>query len=512
MWLRSDSVLKAVIILDNSVSMAAFKDELEDRLNQRLSELKNTASKTEWILITSDINQGTLYSGYDLNKLHQSLKKWTPSQGHHDLLPAINLAQNMIRQKGHIIFVSDHKQSLPVNIEHLSVGYPIDNCGFTGLKVDRNEEAVKWNVLVKNYGQTPQKRNWWIETKNQKQKKNTIQLNPGESMTLSGFFPTGIDQFVLYVEPDRFTLDDRCPVMRPKSKQLGIKFNSDSPLASFYQKVLTVFQDINPNHALIDSDLTFTEFQSNETPEFIQNGVSFLIEHSTNTLPMTGTIIAENHPLMEDLNWQSLIINAEPLNMNTTKNDQILLWQGKRPLILLRSDDSIQRLIINFDLHHSNALKTPALVILLHRFIESSRDKKVAAESGNYELSQLARIACDPDGREIIYNSNTVDSEAAKETAFRPSKQTLLRAPAYPGFFTVKQGNKTLLNGASSFADVREANFKKAVSIYPSAEKVKTLTIQNSRHETLWPIWALLILGLLLGNYSLKQEQKIFSG
>ena len=87
---------------------------------------------------------------------------------------------------------------------------------------------------------------------------------------------------------------------------------------------------------------------------------------------LQGAVVAENHPFMADLNWQSLVCRSS-MSVPRTEGDEVLLWQSDRPLIMLRRAGAYRQLIFNFDLTASNAERLPAFIVLLHRFAEFVR-------------------------------------------------------------------------------------------------------------------------------------------
>jgi hypothetical protein len=169
-------------------------------------------------------------------------------------------------------------------------------------------------------------------------------------------------------------------------------------------------------------------------------------------------------------------------------SDQVLLWQGERPLLFIRALGAIRTLVVNFDLRRSNADRLPAFVVLLHRFIDTIRAEKVAPEQRNVEINQLLQVAADPAG------------PAARMVP--ESTEGVLRAPDEPGFFRVAQGEKTLLTGAAHFADPREADFRQAASHDSLQPAITKLVERSSQQDFFAPAWALLLGGVMLINWA----------
>src|SRR5690606_19992446 len=126
------------------------------------------------------------------------------------------------------------------------------------------------------------------------------------------------------------------------------------------------------------------------------------------TQRLTTPLVAENHPLMRDLNWQGLLIQAAA-KPTREDSDQVLLWQGDRPLIVLRETARERRLFCNFDLRYSNAGRLPAFIVLLHRFLEEARDAKPAFSRRNLQTAQLISTGVDPVGEPVTLHFRAPD-------------------------------------------------------------------------------------------------------
>jgi hypothetical protein len=168
--------------------------------------------------------------------------------------------------------------------------------------------------------------------------------------------------------------------------------------------------------------------------------------------------------------------------------DEVLLWQGSRPLIWLRGDASQRSLVVNFDLRQSNADRLPAFVILLNRFAEEVRSRKVALERGNVETNQLLEPASRKDGAlpEIVPGTNAGG---------------VLRAPGEPGFFEVRQAGTPLLQAAAHFADPREADFHDAATFDTVGDAAQVQARRSSQEDFLAPFWILLLAVVLMANW-----------
>lgn len=133
-WTRQDSRQSIAIVLDTSISMSAFQEELEPTLSKALAPWSRAAAKTDWILTQSDTRLPTLYKGTDLSALLTSLKTFSPTQGTHDPTNALLIARSLVKATGTVLFITDHRPpSLPSETGLITLGTPFPNIGFAGL-------------------------------------------------------------------------------------------------------------------------------------------------------------------------------------------------------------------------------------------------------------------------------------------------------------------------------------------------------------------------------------------
>ena len=478
--LRRDSGQRIVVVLDSSVSMGAFRDELARALPPRLRALTRVAAQTEWHLLETDPARPTLYAGPDLPRLLAALDGWTPHLGTHDFAPALQAAHGLAGAAGLVVFVTDRKTDVPDGVETLAVGRPLDNCGWVGVSV----EGARWRALVQDHAAAPQTRAWHLEVDGSATPDETLTLAPGQVRTLAGAFPAGKDRCTLVLGGDAFALDDRLPLVRPEPKRLALFIGGgERAPAEFLRR----FADSVPQTDLADSeekaDLCLDVLAPGTTPA--RPAVLFAPAAAGSKAYLPGEPLAENDPLTAGLVWNGLLCKAtDPAPPQP--GDRTLLWQGVRPLIFLRGDGLKRALVVNFDLRQSNADRLPAFVVLLGRFAESVRAEKVAFERRNAETNQPLAVAADPAGP---------PPQTSDGTGNPP------RAPAAPGFFEVRQGDAVRLEGAAHFADPREADFKDAASFDTLEGKAARLRESHSRDDVLWPVFALALGAVLLAGW-----------
>lgn len=80
-------------------------------------------------------------------------------------------------------------------------------------------------------------------------------------------------------------------------------------------------------------------------------------------------------------------------------------------------------------------------------------------------------------------------------------QRRLLRAPAVPGFFELKQGDAALLTGAAHFADPRESDLTGASAKDEVTGLHVDLVESHSESDGQWRLWTLLLLLAWLASW-----------
>jgi len=474
-WVRPDAAQHVMLVLDSTVSMSAFHDELLRAVDQDTARLAAAAAHTEWQLIESDMTRPTVYSGPSRDALLAALRTWKPHLGAHDPSPQIQAAQAMLGGKGTLIFVTDRNRTLPAGVHLLAVGHPFDHCGFCGMTVT----GSTWRALARNYGATPQQRNWWIEANGQKSPPRDLTLDPGRAVQLTGAFPPGATRCELVMDADAFPLDSRLPILMPQLKRLSIRISPAPEYQDFFKQFIGSLDRVDASPTAPDLTLSVYDPMNPGLPR--TPAIVLVSDPSPSSTFPEGNVTAAANSLAAELNWSGLLAN-ESMAVPPKPDDETLVWQGDRPLIFLRHEGPAPLLVVNFDIRASNAPELPAFILLLHRFAEQIRAAKMADESRNVETSETLSVATDPRLPPPVLAGTT-------ELAFR--------APSEPGFFKVTQAGRELLDGAAHFADTRAADFRAA----SSADDVRAETAQtlrrNSQPDLLAPAW-MLILGIAM--------------
>lgn len=497
-WTSAASVQRIVIVLDNSASMSAFRKELDRAMREKIRPLGSSSRTTEFSLIPSTVSGENLYRGTSFDEMMDSLKQWSPSAGVHSIESSLRVGRSLAGSEGTLIFVTDHPQSsLPFGAFLLGVGSPLDNVGFAGLRIETVGEEGIWRATLRNYSPSPQSRRWVLASGNQRTEPRPADLAPGETRTLQGRFPETSDRLSLILEGDRFALDDEIFVVRPSPKPLLISRTGAPNVEPVVASLLRSLENVRQSEAGELADLVFATYNPLKPSELPPTAVVFLNQEQVPRQFLSGHLVTANDPLVESLDWQGLIARSTP-SIPILEGEHVLLWQGDRPMILLREKGNASQLIFNFDVAHSNATRLPAFVVLIHRLVHRIRERKIGLEVTNLELNQPVTVAHDsgPEAPSLV----TVSGSTRQTIPIERAGQIL--APALPGFFQIFQNDTPLLDSSANFADLREADFSKAATLSELDSLPSEIRIRESTADPAWQLWVCLFaMTLLLSWY-----------
>lgn len=516
-WKTDQTRQQIVLVMDQSASMEAFREEAIQQLEQGLPELSRAASHVAYTAIESHPEGETLYRGDDLGDLLASLDEWRPASSAHSSETALRVGRSLAGAGGTLILVSDHiPEDIPYGAVLLAVGSPIENVGFAGQRVDRtppgsdegsDTREMTWQVTVRNYSDTPQTREWFLATGNQRTASRTLTLDPNSTRTLAGAFPDGATRIQLMLEPDSFGRDDHLYLVAPEPKPLIVAPNVAPAADELFRSILASLENARLPETGGDSpetpDLIVSTYNPLSPRPFPEVGIGFVNQESVPREFLGDAIVSSNRPLVAHLNWQGLIARRTP-SIPPREGDLPLVWQGERPLIVLRESADQRLLLFNFDVIQSNAPRLPAFIVLVDRFANSIRDRKIASRSENMELRQPIPLACDTGE-----NAAPLFLESASGRETIPLERLgLLRSPHEPGFFAVRQGNILLVSGAANFADTREADFTEADSRSELSSLPEQIVVRHTVTDPWWQAWAIALLALALFCWAVIQKRE----
>lgn len=501
-YVKAKSTQRIAIVLDSSASMRVFKEKITPSLEQEITRLQGNAANVEIWILESDPSKPKIYQGTAPEKMMEALGKWTPSSGAIEPSNSLRIARSLVSAEGAVCYITDTpiEDTLPYNASYISIGSNIENVGITGVSFEQRDSNLIWKAVVRNYSDTTQQRNWYLNTAKGKSSSRKLQLNAGRLTTLQGAFPAGTQRCQLVLEEDSFTLDDSLPMVRPKPKPLMVFSTLAKDAARLSDRMLTSFPNLLEAANQDAADLVVS---STETTPSDSHLIVFPTDQAPTRRYLTGNIVTPKHKLTEGLNWHTLLVR-QSISIPQDKADDVLLWQGNCALIFLRRHPASgnKALVFNFDIQKSNALKQPATAVLLLRFCEQLRNEKMAPETRITETGEpleLTRLHGEK-APALTINTLGLDGELLK-TEQRPANSGALSAPDTPGFFTIAQDEEILFTSATYFADTREADFSNCSIDDLPASSMATAVDRHTRDDHLWRVWVCLILTAMLGAW-----------
>lgn len=501
-YVKAKSTQRIAIVLDSSASMRVFQNKIAPALEKEIPRLQGNAANVEVWILESDPAKPKIYQGSSPEKMMEALGKWTPSSGAIEPSNSLRVARSLVGAEGAVSYITDTpiEYALPYHASYVAIGENTPNCGITGVSFEQRDGNLIWKAVVRNYSDKPQQRTWHLETARGKSSSRDLLLDAGRLTTLQGAFPAGEKRCRLVLSEDAFALDDTLPLVRPAPKPLMVFSTLGKESVNLSDRMLKSFPNLReaPDNGAADLVITSTE-----TTPSSSNLIVFPSDRASSPPYLRGNIVAPKHPLTEGLNWQTLLVRAS-VSLPHDAADDVLLWQGNRALVFLRTHPSSGRraLVFNFDIQKSNALKQPAAAVLLLRFCEQLRNEKIAPETRITETGEPLKLTRHRGEKAppLTIETLALDGEVLK-TEQRPAATSLLSAPDTPGFFTISQGDETLFTSATYFADTREADFSNCAMDDLPASSLATAVDRHTRDDHLWRVWTCLILAAVLGAW-----------
>ena len=521
-WLLSEpryqkarSTQRVAIVLDSSASMSVVKDQLIEEITEALPDIQGAATALEVTLLESTPGRPRLYSGASVEDLRAALEEWRPRTGLMDPAQALRLARSLVSREGIVIYATDTPIEAPFDARILAVGEEIENVGFTGVSIVEKEGQPVWQALVRNYSKNRSSRTWQLEMPNGAMTEpKTFDIDPNGFVTLQAAFPDGADRVQLVLSPDDFTLDDFLPMVVPQPKKISIFSATGGAYEELAKKLQRSLDSTVETYDATDADLTILSYDPLDPVQTTGNAIVFVRDDTRGGAYLKGGIISSPHPLIDALNWQSLLVR-ETIQLQRRETDNVLLWQGSRPLIFLREKEATadspasRQLCFNFDLRLSNAATQPAFIVMLHRFSEQLRASKVAPATEMLESGQPIELAAsaDPEAPALTLKSINLDGKTTATDSLPASLRVKVTAPLDSGFLNVSQGESELLDASVYFADTREADFSACAKDNTLSMGSAASVERHTEEDHWWRAWFLLLLLALLISWHFTRER-----
>jgi hypothetical protein len=500
-WPRAESAQTVVLVLDASAAMEAFRAPAINAAEREMALAEGLAARTTWVVMTTDPRATPLYRGLDRQSAEASLASWKPELGTHDHAPALHLARSLAGEAGRTLLITDTRAKVAPGQRAAGVGKPLENAGFAGASVVREETGHTWRALVRSHAAVAQTRTWWLETPAGKTAPKDFSIAPGGVVELAGSFPDGTERATLVLNPDAFTPDDRLPLVRPLAKPLAVSVEGEAAdaAAEFFRRVAPSVEGVTLG-PLPAADLRIARLDQAAVAAETRSGIFLPPADARRDISLASDpVTAEHHPLVDGLNWQGWI-GAGPAGYLRGPTDPVLLWQLRTPLMFLHTSAAgARQLRLSFDWDRSNATRLPAAVLLVRRFLEEERDSRPRPFAANFDCSSplAPAVGLDVGGLTLEFEPAAGGPPEKSTTG-----ATVPRAPGRPGHFTLMRGPELLVRGAAQWADVRQGDFRSAETFFQDNEAERHAAIERlTRPDPLTMVWMLALAGCALGSW-----------
>ncbi len=485
------------VVIDGAGSLSAFREEAIAALEQATGRLESSGG-VEWLLIQSGIAPAVVYRGSNRLKMLEAIREqWHPLERDHALGPAVELAADMVGQESHVIIVSDRPAAgVSDQVGQILVGVRIANVGILGSSLT---EEGRWQVMIRNWSDEDAKRSFRILTKEGiALAEYELLLTGGEMRTVSGILEEGIHAIRFVLEEDRFALDDEVHLVRPLGKKLVLKNRAGSEWDSLLERLaassgLTLEEDRDQGPSPgEEGELVFWAYDP-LAPSWPEEAAVSFVRDPSRASGIATAITPSIDAMVEGLSWEGLLV-GQTFRAPVGEDARVLLWQGDRALIFVRGSKSTPHLVFNFDLAQSNITRLPAFALLVDRFVQDVRRQRLRYERKNLPTGHLLDLPPDVLASDVQIRSSQDDMTKVTLTG----NQRLV-SPWRPGFFEVIVGERTILDAATQYVDLRRGDFSEAQTLVKLNAKIahREDRVSEFQHE-LQAVLALLLVGCLL--------------
>lgn len=501
-WVQADSTQTVVVVLDASASMQPFADRAVAAGETELNSAQGFAAHTTWVVLTTDSRQPPLYRGPSLRAAAAALRTWQPELGQHDFSAALQTARGLAGASGRTLLITNSRSKAPPDQSTVGVGEPLDNVGFAGATVVREDGHWRWKAWVQNHSATRQTRSWHIVMGEQRSAEQSLDLNPDALVEIGAAWPDAATELAVELAPDRFTTDDRLPLVRPRPRPLTVTVEGEDDAALFFRKLAQNVEGVTvtatPGATLRLARLDWTAVAAES-----RGGIFWPpADRRSQVSLMTEPVIPDRHSLVDGLNWQGLV-GSGPNGYRATTGDVTLLWQDRSPLVLLRPSAPLastphRKLLLAFDWDTSNAARLPSLVLLAERFLTQERDAQAAQYSANFDAGAPIALADAIPPGDLRLSFRRASGGPAVVTSVRAAARPELRAPGGVGLFTLSLGDARLVTGSAQFADPRQSDFRSAETFRQEIPREQKAAVErNTRPDPLAAVWLMLMAAML---------------
>jgi hypothetical protein len=458
--------------------------------------------------MTTNPREPALYRGEALDAARAALETWQPELGVHDPAAALRLARGLAGAAGRTLFITDTRAKVPPDQRAIGVGHPIENVGFAGAVVSREGATLTWRALIKNHATTPQRRQWHVVAEGVASPPQALEIAPGMLTEISAQFPATVERVTVALSGDAFALDDRLPLVAPRPKPIAVSVEGTDEAAEFFRRLVTAVDGVTFAAAGALARLRLARLDPAKVAGETRGGIFWPPADQRAQAPLLGDpVTPERDPLVDGLNWQGWL-GTGPTGFAAAPHDSTLLWHGRWPLVFVREParadglaaEPARKLMLAFDWATSNASRLPAMVLLIRRFVEAERDAQPLAYAANFDCSAPVAVRGVP-----LDGAFTMTFEPAGEPGRPPQRELIpvtpragIRAPARPGFFTLRRDDEVLVQGSAQFSDTRQGDFSAAERFVHEVRGEREAALERNTTSDPFVVGWLVLLGALL--------------
>ncbi|MDD2943050.1 MAG: BatA domain-containing protein [bacterium] len=398
------------IVFDGSASMYAFHEKAKTRALSLISQTADsgdTGVLDQVSLYDSHKSSRPFFRGNQRIKLEKAISDWLPSAAEGRESLAIAAAKKEVGEHGRVFYITDRAQPSVNEVIQINIGRPLENIALFAPQVTIEDKRWGWQAEVGNFSNRVRKIGWIARSNDGEiisRGQNELLLD--SKLTISGTVPTKIAEISLSLgepegEPlkDDFPLDNALAIIKPKSAKIRLYVSVAKSHQQLLKRLLAVIPESAFVGSITEADLAFVSDNEELPATYSKSSVIFhdagsepSQKHPLATAGHTG-IVSSDHYLISGLSWETLTPRDIALREGNNENHPkiVLLAKDNIALLELEKSGSGEKLTFNFDVAENGTLPQPAIVVLLHRFIESVRQTAFGPGSQNYPLLQLDR-------------------------------------------------------------------------------------------------------------------------
>ncbi|MGB0370264.1 MAG: hypothetical protein ACPGN3_02875 [Opitutales bacterium] len=449
MLIQDDTQLRLAFVLDDSVSMRAYKGEVSEAVSELLDSVPRSMSLDLGLFTSArtSANLGYYASSQEVRKALE--ESWNPSSGIHDSRGQIEAASRWAGEQGYVIWISDHTGTQSGANLNISVGLPKENVGITG--IDYFEDG-RWEARISNFTDSSQSREWWVAYEGGSTEPMELSLLPGQSLRVSGLSFEGLKRPYLKLSADALDIDDVAPLLRPKTEPVSLYVDLVEENREVWDKLAVGLRDWTQLAPMESAHLTVTDKAENVSGRairFLSPEAEVLSEEWSR-----GPFLRGEYALSDGLSFGGLL--ARFGSVDTPPGSRAYFRLGADPIVWQPPGPRGQ-LNLQWAPAYSNMDQHPGALLVLDRFLREAQVESGLVRSENYYYGESLKA-----GQSRAPALMRVWRPGEPQAIDRKMERILLRqAPREVCFFQLLGNDEEILHeGTSHFWEISELDLR----------------------------------------------------